>query len=141
MLVRLMYCSRAAAGVDLEELASLLRQSRLSNASAGVTGMLCFSEGLFIQVIEGGRGPVNRLYQRIVSDPRHADVVLLFYEEITERRFSGWTMGQVNMARINTAMLLKYSETPTLDPYAVSGKVTMALFEELLATASVVGDR
>lgn len=141
MLVRLMYCSRTAGGVDPEELGHLLRQSRIDNAAAGITGMLCFSEGLFIQVLEGGRGPVNQLYQRILADPRHTDVVLLVYEEIAERRFAGWTMGQVNMARINTATLLKYSEKPALDPYAVSGKVTMALFEEMLATASVVGDR
>lgn len=141
MLVRLMYCSRAAQGVDFEELAVLLRQSRVNNAEAGVTGMLCYSEGLFIQVLEGGRTTVNQLYQRILNDPRHVDVVILVYEEISQRRFSGWTMGQVNMARINTAMLLKYSEKPTLDPYSASGRVTLALFEELVATASVVNER
>jgi hypothetical protein len=48
-------------------------------------------------------------------------------------------MGQVDMARLNPALLLKYSETATLDPYAVSGAVSMALFEELVATASIVG--
>jgi hypothetical protein len=136
-----MYCSRAAAGVDGEELALLLRQCRSHNGEAGITGMLCFSEGLFIQVIEGGRSAVNQLYQRIVADTRHHSVVLLVYDEISQRRFAGWTMGQVNMARINTAMLLKYSERPSLDPYSVSGRVTLALFEELLATAAVVGDR
>lgn len=141
MLVRLMYCSRAATGIDQEELSSLLRQSRPANAQAGITGMLCYSEGLFIQVIEGGRSAVNALYNRVISDPRHADVTLLVFEEISERRFAGWTMGQVNMARINTALLLKYSEKPTLDPYAVSGRVTLALFDELVATASVMGDR
>ncbi|MBU6194842.1 MAG: BLUF domain-containing protein [Burkholderiales bacterium] len=141
MLVRLMYCSRAATGVDGEELSLLLRQCRSHNGEAGITGMLCFSQGLFIQVIEGGRSAVNQLYQRILADPRHHDVVLLVYDEISQRRFAGWTMGQVNMARINTAMLLKYSERPSLDPYSVSGRVTMALFEELLATAAVVGDR
>ena len=141
MLVRLMYCSRAAAGVDSEELSLLLRQCRSHNGEAGITGMLCFSEGLFIQVLEGGRSAVNQLYQRILRDPRHHDVVLLVYEEISQRRFAGWTMGQVNMARINTAMLLKYSERPTLDPYSVSGHVTLALFDELLATAAMVGDR
>jgi hypothetical protein len=141
MLVRLMYCSRAAAGVDSEELTLLLRQCRSHNGQAGITGMLCHSEGLFIQVLEGGRAAVNRLYQRILADARHTDVVLLVYEEISQRRFSGWTMGQVNMARINTATLLKYSETPSLDPYSVSGQVTMSLFEEMLATAAVVGDR
>jgi hypothetical protein len=136
-----MYCSRAATGVDGEELSLLLRQCRSHNGEAGITGMLCFSQGLFIQVIEGGRSAVNQLYQRILADPRHHDVVLLVYDEISQRRFAGWTMGQVNMARINTAMLLKYSERPSLDPYSVSGRVTMALFEELLATAAVVGDR
>ena len=43
------------------------------------------------------------------------------------------------MDRLNPALLLKYSETAVLDPYAVSGKVSMALFNELVATASVVG--
>ena len=138
MLVRLMYCSRAAQGVDEAELSQILSQSRANNAHSGVTGMLSFSEGLFIQVLEGGRTEVSALYNRISNDARHTDVQILAFEEIDQRRFAGWTMGQVNMARINTALLLKYSARPTLDPYAVSGKVTMALFQELLATASVV---
>jgi hypothetical protein len=136
-----MYCSRAVPGVDLEELSAVLRQSRVNNARIGITGMLCFSEGLFIQVLEGGRGPVNALYAKLIADPRHQDVVLLVYEEIHERRFAGWTMGQINMARINTALLLKYSERPTLDPYAISGRMTLALFEDLVATAAVVNER
>ena len=61
------------------------------------------------------------------------------YHEIGERRFAGWTMGQVNMTKLNPSMLLKYSATTTLDPYAVSGDVSLALLEELVATASIVG--
>ena len=64
---------------------------------------------------------------------------LLNYAEVDERRFASWSMGQVNMARLNPALLLKYSERATLDPYAVSGAVSMALFRELVATASIVG--
>jgi hypothetical protein len=139
MLVRLMYASRANDAVDQEALLSILRQSKAGNASHGITGVLCFSEGIFLQVLEGGRMPVNALYNRIAGDPRHRDVVLLTYEEIGERRFAGWSMGQVNLARLNPALLLKYSETAVLDPYAVSGEVSMALFEELVATASIVG--
>jgi hypothetical protein len=48
-------------------------------------------------------------------------------------------MGQVNMSRLNPALLLKYSECARLDPYAVSGKVSMALFDELVATAAIMG--
>ena len=139
MLVRLMYASRAVPAVDQEELVAILRKSKANNPPLGVTGVLCFSEGIFLQVLEGGRSAVNGLYNRIASDSRHTQVELLSYEEIGERSFAGWSMGQVDMARLNPALLLRYSERATLDPFAVSGAVSMALFRELVATASIVG--
>jgi len=105
----------------------------------GITGILCYGGGIFLQAIEGGRMQVNGLYSHIVGDKRHKDVVLLHYEEISERHFGGWTMGQVNLAKLNTSIVLKYSERPELDPYAVSGRVSLALLEELMATASIIG--
>ena len=138
MLVRLMYASRANDTVNHEALAAILKKSRLNNPATGVTGVLCFSEGLFLQLLEGGRLPVSQLYNRIANDARHRDVMLLSYEEIGERKFAGWSMGQVNLSHLNASLLLKYSESATLDPYAVSGAVSMALFNELVATASVV---
>jgi hypothetical protein len=138
MLVRLLYASRAV-DTSSEAIESILHQSRDHNPSTGVTGVLCYGGGIFLQALEGGRMPINELYGHIQRDPRHKDVVLLQYEEISERRFSGWTMGEVNMNRINAAILLKYAEKPELDPYSVSGSVSMALLEELIATASIIG--
>ena len=138
MLVRLLYASRVAASVNAETLSAIMRSSRVNNPKAGVTGVLCCSDGIFMQSLEGGRSAISKLFQKIATDPRHSDVVLLSYEEIAERRFSGWAMGQVNVSRLNPALMLKYSETAELDPYAVSGAVSMALFEELVATASVM---
>jgi hypothetical protein len=134
-----MYASRAVPALDQEELVTILRQSKANNPSTGVTGVLCYSGGIFLQVLEGGRSAVNKLYNRIGADPRHTDVELLLYEEIGERRFASWSMGQVNMSRLNPSLLLKYSATASLDPFSVSGKVSLALFEELVATASVIG--
>jgi hypothetical protein len=91
-----------------------------------------------MQVLEGGRSTVNALYNQIVRDDRHQDVVLLHYEEISARRFSSWTMGQVNLTKINPSLLLKHSERPTLDPYNMPGPASMALLDELIATASIV---
>jgi hypothetical protein len=91
-----------------------------------------------MQVLEGGRGPVNALYNRIVTDARHEQVMLLHYEEVAERRFAGWTMGHVNLANVNPSTLLKYLEKPELDPFVVSGKASMALLEELIATAQII---
>ena len=138
MLVRLMYASRAAETVRPETLSAILKQSTGNNPGVGVTGVLCFSGDIFLQVLEGSRSAVSALYNRIAQDGRHHEVMLLTFEEISERSFSGWSMGQVNMNRLNPALLLKYSEHAVLDPYAVSGQASMALFTELVATASVV---
>jgi hypothetical protein len=138
MLVRLMYASRATEPVRPETLQAILKQSTSHNPALGVTGVLCHSGDVFLQVLEGGRLQVNALYNRIAQDPRHRDVVILNFDEIEERRFAGWSMGQVKMNRLNPALLLKYSESATFDPYSVSGKVSAALFNELVATASVV---
>ena len=139
MLVRLMYASRAAESVDADALAAILTKSKENNPKVGVTGVLCFcfNAGIFLQVLEGGRNAVSALYNHIARDARHTDVALLSYEEIGERSFSSWSMGQVNMGRLNPALLLKYSESATLDPYAVPGKASLALFNELVATASI----
>ncbi len=138
MLVRLMYASRAAEGLKPDAVSAILKKSTTNNPALGITGVLCSSGAVFLQVLEGGRSQVSQLYNRITQDPRHTDVVLLSYDEIDERRFAGWAMGQVNMNKLNPALLLRYSETAVLDPYAVSGKVSMALFNELVATASVM---
>ena len=138
MLVRLLYASRAIDSRP-EAIEAILTQSRHYNPTCGITGILCYGGGIFLQALEGGRMAVSELYGHIQRDARHKDVVLLHYEEITERRFGGWTMGQVDVSRVNTNILLKYSERAELDPYNVSGKVSLALLEELMATASIIG--
>ena len=138
MLVRLLYASRA---VDASPAAieAILTSARQHNHESGITGILVYGGGVFMQCLEGGRQAVNDLYGTIQRDARHKDVVLLHYEEVLERRFGGWTMGLVNTSRINPSTLLKYSERAELNPYAVSGRVSMALIDELMATASIVG--
>jgi hypothetical protein len=139
MLVRLLYVSRSVHPETPEQTESILASSREHNLANGITGVLCYGGGIYLQAIEGGRNQVNALYSQIVKDPRHKDVVVLAYEEITERRFGGWTMGQVRLDKLNPSIVLKYSETPELDPYSVSGAVSFALLEELMATASIIG--
>ena len=105
----------------------------------GITGVLCLSGGIFLQVLEGGRAAVSALYNRIAADPRHRDVCLLSFAEIGERHFAGWAMGQVNLGRLNPAQLIKYSETAVLDPFVLPGAASMALLHELVASAAIIG--
>lgn len=139
MLVRLLYASRVVDEKMCDIVQSIVSQSRQHNPQHGITGVLCHSDQVFMQVLEGGREAVNTLYSHILRDERHTDVMLLDYEEILERRYAGWTMGQANMSKINPSILLKYSPLPVLDPHRMSGKILLALIDELMATASVVG--
>jgi hypothetical protein len=139
MLVRLLYASRAAETVTPELVESILRQSHERNPKLGITGVLCYGGDVYMQVLEGGRAAVNDLYNTIVRDSRHREVMLLQYHEIAERRFAGWTMGHVNLKKTNPSLLLKHSELAELDPFSVTGGASMALLEDLMATAAVLG--
>jgi len=138
MLVRCLYASRAVAPLTADVMDSILEQSRRNNPRHGITGLLCVGDETFIQVLEGGRDAVCELYQTILADRRHVGARMLVYDEITERRFGHWTMGHVHIAKVNAALLLKYSEKAALDPFACSGRATMALLDELVASAAIV---
>ena len=139
MLVRCLYASRAVGPGPGPDVDSILEQSRRNNPKLGITGMLCVSNDVYIQVLEGGRDEVCDLFTTIVRDARHSHVRILVFEEISERRFANWTMGQVNVAKVNPSLLLKYSDKPVLNPFGCSGHATMALLQELVATAAITG--
>lgn len=92
-LLRLVYASAAAAPMARAELEALLAKARSNNARLGVTGMLLYHEGSFIQALEGDPEVVDALYDRIAADPRHRDAMLLIREPAVERLFDDWTMG------------------------------------------------
>jgi hypothetical protein len=114
---------------------SILASARKKNTALGLTGLLCHSGDIFLQVLEGGRTAVNTMYHTIARDPRHNELCLLHYEQISERRFSSWAMGHLNLSKSNIALLLKYGEKPQLDPYTVSGRASLSMLEELIASA------
>lgn len=139
MLTRLLFASRSTRPVTAQLVGDILGKCQHNNALHGVTGILCYSDKVFMQVMEGTRDAVCDTYNRIVGDPRHVDVRLLAFDEISERRFGTWTMGQVNAGKVNPALLLKYAGRAALDPFALSGRTSLSLMEELAATASVLG--
>lgn len=137
MLVRCLYASRITQPCPDNLLKDILDQSWHHNVETGVTGLLCHDSRLFIQVIEGGRDAVSQLLSTIMKDLRHHDVTLLLFEEIAERTFPTWTMGQINMAKLNSGVLLKYSTRPELDPFNMPGHATLALISELMANGAI----
>lgn len=139
MLVRCLYASRAHGALTADILESILEKSTQKNPRAGITGLLCYANDVFVQVIEGGRDEVCELFNALVRDPRHEQIRLLAFEEISERRFGGWSMGKVNLDHVNPALLLRFGERAELNPFIAPAQATMALLEELVATGAIAG--
>ncbi len=87
------YVSAATKLMSEGELLSLLAVSRARNEADGLTGMLLYKDGSFMQALEGEPEPLERTCQRIRHDPRHSGLVFLREGEIAERSFAGWAMG------------------------------------------------
>lgn len=92
-LVSVVYSSEQARPFDAPGLRKLLTESRAANQEAGITGMLLYRDGRFIQFLEGPARAVRALLQRIRSDERHIDVRVLLDKPIQVRTFDEWTMG------------------------------------------------
>lgn len=129
-LVSLIYASRAHEGFGPKDIEQVLNTSRTANVPRGVTGMLCFDGYNFLQVLEGSRDKVNALYRHIMKDPRHYDVTLLDYQDITARAFDNWYMGYFGLNADNKQILLKYCTTMEFDPFNMSGSSARALLSE-----------
>ena len=92
MVFQLTYVSRAVQPWTQPELVALLEQSRTSNDAHGITGMLLYREGRFLQLLEGAEADVRPLYGAIQADRRHHDVVCVREGRRLLRQFPSWTM-------------------------------------------------
>ena len=73
-------------------LENILTTSRSNNPKLAVTGNLICHSDLFLQMLEGPHDAVHHLYQVILFDNRHADIVKLRDEKSEQRLFSSWAM-------------------------------------------------
>jgi len=89
----LIYVSSATRLFSDEELVDLLEKARRNNESLGITGMLLYKDGNFMQMLEGPRENVLALMEKIKNDPRHSGVLVMIQEETTKREFDDWAMG------------------------------------------------
>jgi hypothetical protein len=93
MISQLIYTSDATDGLTDADLTDILEAARRNNAQLGLTGMLLFGRGHFIQVLEGADHAVEAMMARIGSDSRTAHVRRLMSRQVESREFADWSMG------------------------------------------------
>ena len=106
LLFNMVYCSRAAAGVDEAAVERIIATAKRCNPQQGITGLLVFGSGIFFQWLEGPRDNVTHLMGLIAADPRHENIVPLGEtEEVRERLFPDWDMELVTSADIRDVLV------------------------------------
>ena len=105
---QLIYVSSLVQGGE-PELGRILESAVRHNREDGITGMLLYSGGNFLQVLEGSRDRVHATYERICRDPRHGSIMLLTEEEVPERHFADWSMGYRQLGPEDVARFPEYA--------------------------------
>ena len=93
----IIYASDATKTFTRSELLELLTKSRENNTKLGITGMLIYKAGSFMQVLEGEELVVQELYKKIQQDSRHTGIMVLDEGNQANREFNEWSMGFKNL--------------------------------------------
>lgn len=105
----IIYISTADHLMTAEELSTILVESRQWNQDHGITGMLLYVEGIFaslgkrnvesafagrfMQILEGSREEVEKIFNMIKEDSRHFNITPLENAPSSSRYFESWQMG------------------------------------------------
>ncbi len=132
-MIQISYVSQSKKPLSSEELLALLLQFRANNEARGVTGMLLYCNGTFLQVIEGEDQVVADLFARIQKDSRHESIQMLSRRSIESREYADWSMGfeRVTDERLKSVKGLKdfSSEDFNFEYLAGNEPVVAALME------------
>ncbi|QKG55722.1 BLUF domain-containing protein [Hymenobacter sp. BRD128] len=132
----IVYISTAIADFREADLLQLLKQARGFNEQAGITGVLMYSGGRFIQVLEGCPAAVRRLFARIAADPRHGCLEKLADGRVPQREYKEWYMSFAPPPTAADWRQLPGYLTPPQLVLAGLGTATQPLLSEFLAAST-----
>lgn len=117
-LFRLIYLSYATPNLEYPDLLDIMQKSEKNNSAVGITGMLCYGDSMFLQILEGDRKLVSQTYNRISIDKRHFGSELIEFTQTDSRLFGVWSMHLVQMDTMSSKVkvqahniLTKYSSS------------------------------
>lgn len=133
-MISLTYVSSATTFLTATELLTLLDTARTNNVALGLTGMLLYKGGNFMQVLEGEEAPLRHLYKKIEKDPRHSGLIKLLDHPIETRQFPSWSMAFTNLDDVTPSAVAGYSEFLNLSLTEPSFQQNPTRAQKLLTT-------
>lgn len=114
MLTQLVYKSVATERMPKSKLYKILVQARGNNKLEGITGLLVFVDGTFLQVLEGAPEAVSKILRTITADPRHKDIKVIYKASVEQRTFPSWQMAYVSPSAKELATWAGLRDTTTV---------------------------
>ena len=115
MLQRVIYSSGAVEQMSADDLAVILRDAREGNAAKGITGVLVYADGTFLQILEGEASVVRTLVANIEHDSRHQDMKVFYQAEASARTFASWHMAYLAPTDQELATWMGHEGTATIN--------------------------
>ncbi|RYF61585.1 MAG: BLUF domain-containing protein [Comamonadaceae bacterium] len=134
MLTRFVYASHARSTAEAD-IPGILAWSRRVNPELGVTGVLCFLDGVYMQYIEGEETALEALFSSIRKDARHDDVTLLERRVVPRRAFSDWAMSFLEWDDNTQNIFRSFSPGKNLSLYASDPSTAAPLVRALIRGA------
>ena len=114
---QVIYVSRATVPMDsLHNISEILGISQRNNWRDGVTGALAYSDGRFLQVVEGRTGAIEGLLRRISADPRHDGIEVVQRRTVEARFFPDWSMAVPRISPENEPIMREAIAQAARDP-------------------------
>lgn len=128
---RLVYASLSPAPVSSRDMMEILEVARFRNRKNSITGLLCYANQRFLQVLEGPSEAVCETFYRIVRDTRHCEIRLLDFRHTPDRLFDDWTMGFAGVGEITDSIVARHSPTGDFAGFTAAPDAALAFVTEL----------
>ncbi len=110
MLYRIIYLSSGLKDLTSTAVKEILAKAKENNRAKNITGILLYLDKNFIQVLEGEKEEVIKLYQKISLDHRHKNVIKVIEGNIASRQFDKWDMGFIEIDSDDLKDLSEYKD-------------------------------
>ena len=133
-LTRLVYFSKNKMPTDgsvAVQLKQILASAIKNNTHLAVTGGLVFNRNYFMQVLEGDRSTVTKLFTTISGDTRHDQIELMDVKDARER-FGAWSMGFASTPELIKELWAKIDVQGEFNPKLLTGDQIVKIIFELV---------
>ena len=114
---QLIYVSKLDCNLAINNLAGIFEKAAKKNKARDITGFIVYNEKYFLQIIEGNKDTINNLYEKIIQDVRHTDILLLGTKDLENRDFEEWNLGYVDSDKVIKEFLYLKTKKRLFLPY------------------------